>query len=262
MAVNQLRCFGIGDGWPSADRNHSSFLYQLGGANLLIDCGEPISRNYKASGLSYDLVDDIFLSHLHFDHSGGFFMLMQGFWLERKRDLAVRLPGYAIPRIQQMLEAAYIFPDLLPFKIDYQALEHGQSISCGGGAARVTPFLTSHVEEFRRQFERQYPMPFEAFSFLVEAGGKRIGHSADIGAVEDLAPLLSSGPLDLLVCELAHVEPKKLFEYLRGRAIGKILFVHVHRALWRDLGETRELARQILGETPFEFPSDGALVGL
>src|SRR5205823_1827426 len=83
--ICSLKCFGTGDGWPSADRNHSSFLYRFGQTRVLIDCGEGISRSYKASGLSYNAVDGIFLSHMHADHTGGFLMLMQGMWLEKRR---------------------------------------------------------------------------------------------------------------------------------------------------------------------------------
>src|SRR5687768_17086560 len=80
-----LKCFGVGDGTPSAERNHSAYLYRLGTATLLIDCGEPVSRSFKATGLSYETIDRIFLSHLHSDHVGGLFMLLQGFWLEQRR---------------------------------------------------------------------------------------------------------------------------------------------------------------------------------
>ena len=48
-----------------------------------MDCGETVSGGYKATGLDYDTIDRIFISHLHSDHIGGFFMLMQGFWLEQ-----------------------------------------------------------------------------------------------------------------------------------------------------------------------------------
>ena len=85
MPMAKLTCFGVGDGWPCADRGHSSFLYELGQTTWLVDCGEPLSRSYKLSGRSYDQIDRILVSHLHCDHIGGFFMFMQGLWLERRR---------------------------------------------------------------------------------------------------------------------------------------------------------------------------------
>src|SRR3954468_20302808 len=104
MGKFALKCFGVGDGWRCADRNHSSFLYRFGQTNFLVDCGEPLSRSYKTSGLSYDAFDRIFISHLHSDHTGGFFMFLQGLWLEgRTKALPVHMPTDGIKPFQQML---------------------------------------------------------------------------------------------------------------------------------------------------------------
>src|SRR5262249_36163816 len=116
MKKFSLTCFGIGDGWPCADRNHASYLYRFGRTSLLIDCGEPADRSFKSTGLSYDAIDAIFISHLHADHVGGFFMLMQGFWLEgRRKDLPVYLPGGGIRPVREMLRTCMIFDELLNF---------------------------------------------------------------------------------------------------------------------------------------------------
>jgi len=97
----------VGDGWPCVDRNHSAFLYRFGPATLLIDCGEAVTRNYAAAGLDSNLIDRIFLSHLHCDHVGGFFMFIQGLWLQqREKELPVHLPAYAVPPVRNLLDAA------------------------------------------------------------------------------------------------------------------------------------------------------------
>src|SRR6266436_5066798 len=115
-----VTCFGTGDGLPCAD------------------------RSYKASGLSYDAMDAIFLSHLHSDHVGGFFMLMQGLWLEnRRKDLPVYLPGGAIPPLRQMLRVVLIFDELLQFRLRLLPLRAGKPDTVAG--VRVTPFRTSHL---------------------------------------------------------------------------------------------------------------------
>jgi ribonuclease Z len=255
MGPNSVKCFGVGDGWPSADRNHSAYLYRLGGNSILVDCGEPISRSYKSSGLSYDLIDAILLSHLHFDHVGGFFMLMQSFWLQRrKRDLPIYVSEHGILALQQMLRAGYLFDELLGFGLRFEPLSSGLTISIGN--LQVRPFPTSHLFQLRDQFQQQYPQSYTAFSFLIEGGGYRVAHSADIGAPEDLAPLLEK-PLDLLVCELAHVEPEALFLSLRHQKIRRILLVHLARE-WRSrVAEVRSLAEKILGPDQVCVCEDG-----
>lgn len=254
MGKFSLKCFGVGDGWPCADRNHSSFLYRLGDTSLLVDCGDGASRGFKATGLSYDTVDAIFISHLHTDHFAGFFMLVQGFWLERrKKPLPVFLPADGIQPISQVLKAAMLFPELLRFKLGFKPLRVGKPVLTNG--VRVTPFPSTHLERLRRMFQKKYPQRFAAYCFLIEAGTKRIGHSADLGRPEDLEPLLQK-PLDLLVCELAHFPSAALFRYLKGRDLGRIIFIHVGRRHWERLDATRRLARKMLPGIPITFARD------
>jgi ribonuclease Z len=250
-----LKCFGVGDGWPCPDRSHSSFLYRFGEVTILIDCGEPLSGRFKATGINYDSIDRIIISHLHFDHVGGFFMLMQGFWLEqRQRDLPVHLPEDGIQPIRQMLDAGCIFDELLPFRLQFQKLEAGSPLVTRN--VRVTPYPSSHLHSLRKTFQMAYPQKFEAFCFLLESDRLRIGHSADIGAPEDLAPLVAQ-PLDLLVCELAHFKIEDLFAYLQNKAIHRIVFTHLSRKHWDNLEEVRLLAGRMLGKIPFSFAHDG-----
>ncbi|HLP78084.1 MAG TPA: MBL fold metallo-hydrolase [Candidatus Paceibacterota bacterium] len=255
MQKCSLTCFGVGDGWPCADRNHASFLYRFGTTSFLVDCGEPVDRCLKASGLSYDSIDAIFLSHMHSDHMAGLFMLTQGLWLERrKRDLPVHLPGNAIKPLREMFNTALLFDELLQFRRKFVALKPGRHSLVNN--VRVTPFPTSHLDGLRTRFGKKYPGRFSAFCFLIEAGKLRIGHSADLGHTTDLEPLLKK-PLDLLVCELSHFEPVRMFDYLRGRKIGKAVFMHLSEAQWRNLPKLRQLAARALPDVPHHFASDG-----
>jgi hypothetical protein len=91
---------------------------------------------------------------------------------------------------------------------------------------------------------------------LIEGGGRRVGHSADLGKPEDLAPLLTK-PLDLLVCELAHFEAERLFRFLQGRPIKRVVFVHVARKYWKNRAKTRRVAAKMLSRVTHSFAKDG-----
>ncbi|MBC8097569.1 MAG: MBL fold metallo-hydrolase [Akkermansiaceae bacterium] len=255
MKPCSVTCLGVGDGWPCADRNHASFLYRLGKTSFLIDCGESVDRSVKASGLSYDSIDGIFLSHLHSDHIGGLFMLMQGFWLEhRTRDLPLHLPANGIKPLREMFNAALLFDELLQFRRKFIALKQAKPVTLNN--VRITPFPTSHLDGLRARFERSHPGAFSAFCFLIEAGKLRVGHSADLGEPEDLEPLLTK-PLDLLVCEMSHFAPEKIFTYLHGRKIRKVVFVHLGTSQWENLPKVRRLAARMLPDIPHSFARDG-----
>lgn len=240
-----LTCLGIGDGWASEGRHHSAFVHRLGETALLVDCGEPVGRNLKAHGFGPDDLAAILLSHLHFDHLGGLFMLLQGYWLEpRRRPLTVYLPREGIEPIRTLLSAGYIFPDLLEFGLRLEPLSDRVPISVG--EARITPVRNSHLESLRRRFQAIHPHPFDSFSFLLDAPAGRVAHTADLGALADLEPLLQS-PVELLVCELGHLEPTEVFARLGAARAERIVFHHLSRAQW---AQREALAAQAARELP------------
>jgi Cft2 family RNA processing exonuclease len=260
MKKFSVTCLGVGDGWPCADRNHASFLYRFGRTTLLVDCGEPVDGRLKAAGLRSDSIDGIFISHLHSDHIGGLFMLMQGFWVEgRRKDLVMYLPGGAIKPVREMFKAVLIFDELLNFRLRWLPLKAPRTVTLRD--VRVTPFPTSHLDGLRAKFQKKYRSDFSANCFLFQYGGLRIGHSADLGRPADLEPLLKK-PLDLLVCELSHFSPEELFFYLRGRRLKRVVFVHLGRTYWENLPKTRRLAARMLPDIPHSFAHDGTVISL
>lgn len=239
MPSDSLTLFGVGDGWPCPDRNHSATLYRLGQTSILLDCGEPISSSFAASGLSHNAVDHIVLSHMHADHVAGFPMLLQGFWLRnRTKPLTVHLPREGIDPLRRLLRSGYLFEQLFRFRLRFKPLVPARKLRLG--AVTVTPYGTTHLADLKERFQGRHPHPFQAFGFILANKRVRIAHSADLGKPEDLEPLLRK-PLDLLVCELAHFEPRDVFAYLRGRSIRKVVFTHLPDRLWR---QRVRLARQ------------------
>ncbi len=258
MQQLELKCFGTADGTPCPDRNYSAFLYRLDHTSILLDCGEPLCRSFTEAGLSFSALDHIVLSHLHFDHIGGFFMFVQGLWLEkRRRALTVRLPADGIEPIQQLLKASCLCPEILPFRLGFEALQDRQTFSVK--EVRVTPFLNTHLDGFKRRLLPKYPLRLESFSFLLESDSFRVAHSADIGAVKDLEPLLEQ-PLDLLVCEVAHIHPEALAQFVRGRSVRCVAFIHFGRPQWARFAEVRKLFGRLLPDVTLLYPRDGQVL--
>ncbi|HKQ40776.1 MAG TPA: MBL fold metallo-hydrolase [Verrucomicrobiae bacterium] len=254
MSSFSVKCFGVGDGVPNADRSHSSYLYTFGDLSVLIDCGEPVSRSLKASAVNFDGIDRLLISHLHSDHFGGVFMLLQSFWLDqRRKDLIVHLPEDKIAPLQEMLRAAYLFEELLPFKMRFEPLRSREAIK--SGSVLLTPYPTTHLDRLKQKFQSKYPGRYEAFCFLLEAGGQRVAHSCDLGAPEDLAPLLAD-PVDLLVCEVSHFEPQALFDYLSRHRLKRLALVHIARWQWEQRDKIHEAARKTLPGVQVIVPRD------
>jgi|TARA_B100000959_G_C14971397_1_gene619870 ribonuclease Z len=258
MSKVGLHALGTNDGWASNSRGHSAFLFRMGNNMLLMDCGEPVSRSLRAAGVQPDDLDGILLSHLHCDHVGGFFMLVQGFWLDqRTRDLTVHMPQEGLKPVRRMLDASYIFEELLAFNLDFKEISTGDTFHVGD--IRITSYPTTHLAQLRESFTEKYPAKFEAFCFLMETDNATVGHSADIGALKDLEPLLQK-PVDLLVCELAHVKPDELFTFLSNKKIGHVAFTHISRPYRESLDELKRKAKTALGGMPHTFLMDGDLI--
>ena len=171
--------------------------------------------------------------------------------------MTLHLPGHAIDPLRRMLRHGYLFDELLRFKLCFVPLRAERSFKIGG--VQLTPFPTSHLDGLRRKFPTKSRVRFEAFSFLLEGGGRRVVHSADIGAPADLRPLLRE-PVDLLVCELAHFEPDELFTCLREHTIHQAAFVHLARRVRARLAQVKRHAQKSLPGVACVFPEDGEVL--
>lgn len=255
MKPASVLCLGTGDGWPNGERNHSSYLYEIAGSTVLIDCGESVCRSLTARKFDWDRIDAILISHTHSDHLSGLFMLLQGLWLDgRTRDLTVHLPGHVIHPLKELLKHAYLFDELFKFNLRFVPLIAGSQIRVG--KLRITSFLNTHLEGLRKSFQKKHKLPFESFSFVIAGNGKRVVHSADIGEPKDLEPLLKK-PVDLLMCELAHFAPNDLFAALVGQSVQQAAFIHISRAHRGRLAAIKKTAIKQLPGVKTRFPKDG-----
>jgi ribonuclease BN (tRNA processing enzyme) len=250
---------GTSDGLPSPDRRHASLLVKFAARTILLDCGEPCGHTLKRMGDDFNAIDMVVISHTHSDHIGGFPMLLQSMWLERrKRPLTVWMPGHAIRLMREWLDACYLFEPLLGFPMKWVAFDKQPSLRCG--PVHLHAFRTTHLDGLRKQFGAAHPtVRFDAFSLLATGGGKRLAYSADMGAPQDLQPLCVK-PLDLLVVELAHFQPRALFEFLQPKDIRRAAITHMGRAVRARLAEVKALARKELGPRKTQFVIDGDIV--
>ena len=255
QAEFQLHCLGVGPGWPCAERGGSAFLYRLGPATVLCDCGEPATRSLKAAGIPLESIDHLLLTHFHFDHVGGLFLFLQGCWVEhRERPLTIHLPGHGIPAIREMLRQGFILDALLPFPIEWQPWDPGRPVSLASW--RVTPWRTTHLDGLIERFPDEMPAESLAVALTLEGEGRRLVHSGDLGVPEDLAPLLTE-KTDLLVAELSHFPPEAMLDFLEGRSIRRVVFVHLALEYWPERARIEAEARRRLPGVEVTVAHDG-----
>jgi ribonuclease Z len=101
IAKDEIRLIACGTGMPSARHSQAAtcFLAELGnGEKYLFDVGTGSMANVASLMIPYDMLDKIFLTHLHTDHMGDTDAFWAGGWTAgRSRPLQVWGPSGARP---------------------------------------------------------------------------------------------------------------------------------------------------------------------
>jgi ribonuclease Z len=101
LAKGEIRLLACGTGMPSARHSQAAtcFLAELGnGDKSLFDIGTGSMANVASLMIPYDMLDKVFLTHLHTDHMGDIDALWAGGWTAgRSRSLQVWGPSGARP---------------------------------------------------------------------------------------------------------------------------------------------------------------------
>ena len=110
--------------------------------------------------------------------------------------------------------------------------------------------LTGDVSKIRFGEE---PNSGQAWSYILEAEGKRVGFSGDIsGSLKGRAmDHLLGQEFDLLVMEMTHIHPRDVLPAVGRGKIGRLVLIHIHDP-WHGEGE-EELAGYCGEHLPFPF---------
>ena len=99
---------GSGDAFGSGGRLQACILLDDGEQRLLLDCGATSLVGLKRLVVDPNSINGIVLSHLHGDHFGGVpFLVLDGQFARRTRELAVWGPPGTAARLQQALELMF-----------------------------------------------------------------------------------------------------------------------------------------------------------
>ena len=91
--ISEVILLGTGVTIPSKDRNAPGVLVKLDDGTLfLFDCGNGILRQIAKAGVDFSKIDDIFITHLHLDHTSDLGILVKANWLQGRQTLNVYGP--------------------------------------------------------------------------------------------------------------------------------------------------------------------------
>ena len=202
--------FGSSHGFPEAGRRCSSILLQVGENNYFIDMGTQSIEQLADRGIRPETVKACFITHMHGDHTNGLISFIDlCSWYYTKATTEFYFPGDTdrfVAAINEWIEA-------LGHKMGNMTFSHvDDGFVYDDGVIKLTAYRTAHIAE--------------SFSYVLEAEGKRVYFSGDVGSPVALnGDVLADLPLeefdrgfDLAILELAHFwAPDKYYPLLKDR---------------------------------------------
>ena len=185
IGKNEMRVVALGTGMPSVRPKQAAacWLVELGnGEKFLFDIGSGCHERLAAQKIPYDLIDKVFIGHLHVDHMGD----LPSFWLggtvmNRLTPLRIwgpsgATPEYGTAHAMDLMEQMYI----------WDIGTRGGVIDFRGGQLDVTEFAFDGVNEVIYEEKgvtiRSIPAVHGldgAVSFILEWNGLKFAYSSD-----------------------------------------------------------------------------------
>ncbi len=247
---------GTGSGLAAKERFQSSFTIYSDASEILVDCGDGISKALAATDQNPCSINKIIITHFHPDHYLGFpFLIVQMKILNRTEPLEILAPRGDIEFLSELLYKSYIFSEKIKFRVDFTPVDENMIFKTGDLTIK---FLSnSHLEEYR-QYENKEKLSFSSFSLLISDGKKELYYSGDIGSVKDIYNGITD-ETSVIITETSHVSSSEIKALIES-SDKKVYLTHL------DYNKETEL-RKLLGLYPainhsYVFASDGMTIDL
>lgn len=194
---------------PNPKRSQPANLLQYGTQNILVDVGDGVTGQLAKSKVSLSDVSAIFVSHLHFDHTGGLFaFLSQRLQAGHSGNLTI----YGPPGIKRTVDG--LFAAMEPMRennrwimdaarsnpsnrVDVIELVDGVSIDLGD--IRVSTGRNSHYILSEKPGDKP-----KSLAYRFDLPGRSIVYTGDTGPSDDVE-ILAKGA-DVLVTEVMDAD--------------------------------------------------------
>jgi ribonuclease BN (tRNA processing enzyme) len=223
-APMKLTVLGSGTMLPTKKRFPSSFLLEVGGKKILLDCGHGAIARLTQIGIDLRDIDLVFISHFHTDHFGDAFNLVHsrfvGDLYEEKlhKELTFLGPKTIEARFRNWRMIFWPEPnEEYPLKF----LEGTREFFLDD--IRITLFPVIHVRWFR------------SVGIIIEYQGKKLVYPGDVGSQQDFDELIEMArDAHLLVIEAGfeHMTPNhfsvaQIRKLVHEAHVKKALIVHL-----------------------------------
>ena len=222
----KLTFLGTSGGFPIKDRHCVSTLIETEGRLYLIDAGAPIVDIFAQTGRRVEDIKGVFISHFHLDHTAGVPQLIDlAMNYYRNSEFNLYTPSQQeVVAIKNFIATSGASCECDRIKLIHYLTPQKDSLDFDDGYLKVTAIKTAHC--------RNNPAsPIMAYSFYVEAEGKRLLFTNDVSMHyedDDFPKIAYEGHYNLIVAECGHVTAEELTDKLKNVDLDALAVNHIN----------------------------------
>ncbi len=220
----KIKFLGTGSAKTSLNRFHSSFLISSSDHNLLVDCGDGISKAILKQNIDFNSIDSILISHFHADHYSGLpSLITQMKLLSRKNDLTIFVHSSEKDFLKDLILHSYLFNERMNFNLNIVSFDEEKEVLLSNDF-KFTSKLNSHLDKYKK-YDQKNILCFTSLSFLFKDDENSIIFSGDIGSENDL--YLFNEKVDWFITETTHLKINNIIKLLDKNQSTKLILTHI-----------------------------------
>ncbi|MFP8891780.1 MBL fold metallo-hydrolase [Natrialbaceae archaeon A-CW2] len=228
---------GTGSAIPTGDRYQSSILVQEDGHSLLVDCGSGSLQRLQQSGVGFEAISSVLLTHHHLDHVADLLPLMKARWLAGEESLEIVGPQGTKALVDGLLSVHEYMQDRLELQVREVVADD---------------FTVAGFDV--RGYETRHSLPCLAYRFddylTVSGDSEAFAGLANFADGSGILVHDCSFPDDVDVSN--HPTPDALGKVLAGKDIGRVYLTHLYPHTEGRHTEMRDsIARHYDGDVRF-----------
>ncbi|MGA1843944.1 MAG: MBL fold metallo-hydrolase [bacterium] len=221
----RLTILGSGTCVPSLTRNASGYHLSVSDRHILVDCGGGTLLQLERTGISYQVIDAVFITHLHPDHVSDLIPFIQALvatpGLVRTKDLLIAGPE----GIRRFMESCVFGLLQRPKTFACEIVEMEDRLSLGDTLVLAT--RTLHSEN--------------SLAYRFETGETSVVFTGDCDYDQNLASFSAGADLLIIDCSFpdamkvrGHLVPRECGLIAKKAGIRRLILSHIYPTSFPD----------------------------
>jgi ribonuclease BN (tRNA processing enzyme) len=250
----RITFLGTGSAMPTGERFQTGLLLEAGDDRLLVDCGSGALHGLAGTGVGYEGVDTVLLTHHHLDHVSDLLVLLKARWLAGEESLTVVGPPGTPALVEELLDVHDYLQGRADLTLRTVDATEGEAIrdgGSGGGHHEVGGFEVAATAT-------RHSVPCLAYRFSHPDDAGVFAFSGDSEAFPELASFADGAAVLAHDCSFPddvdvsnHPTPRTLGGALAdsGADIGRVYLTHLYP-------HTRGSEEEMLGSIGESYSGD------